>query len=319
MNGIEIYRKYIGGHYNIGDAIKSPFPASVRKPDSKPSFSTYIYKGIVVWKDFALDKTVFGNGPLGFVCLMEGVDKEEAKRIVESDGFRINTRDSRTFVEKLFDEKIPLVFSYSDLRVEHYRYFDKLFVSPSILKLYGYHALNSVIKSEFFGLVGGTVEKKIWRSTESNFGFYNKIGSGNKAYMPFNQYYTGMSKVLHQGIDILEGYDQLPPTGKLLIITKSLKDVATLRACGYWAICCSSENSLNIFLYYFYELFCRFDNIVVWGDNDKVGRIFAQKIKRLLPSVKIAESIIAKDPSDIAVETNTQFYINLVIDRALAS
>ena len=310
MDSIEIYRHYIGPYYNVGKVIKSPFPSDVRKADHHPSFSTKWFNGVVCWKDFAIDVAGISNGPIGFVQLMEGVSKEEARAIIKDSGFGTFKPRILTFEERLDMEPVPLVFEYGNLKPEHYQYYDMLFVSPSILLKYNIKSLEGILKRE----------RCLWRPTQDNFGFYTKIGSGDKSYMPFNNYYAPKTpKVMHQNIDILEGYDQLPAWGEDLVLQKSLKDIMCVNACGYSATGASSENSFKVLEKYAYELSCRFKNIIAWGDDDKAGRNYALKIKQLIPKAKIATSIIAKDPSDMLMETRTQFYIHQVIDRAKSS
>lgn len=309
MDEINIYRKYIGSDYQVGKTIRSPFPSEIRKPDFHPSFSTKWFNGVICWNDFAIDVPGISKGPIGFVQLMEGgISREDAKDIIKNGGFStFNSNRILTIEERFSMEKDPLIYTYNDLTPIHYQYYDMLFVSPRILFRYDTKALTSILK----------LEKPIWKASEHNFGFYYKIGSGDKSYMPFNKYYQPRTpKVMHQNIDKLEGYDQLPAFGKLLVITKSIKDVKTLVAAGYNAICCSSENSLNIFILYAYELSCRFDEIIVWGDPDKTGRDYGLRIKQIINKVKIANSIIAKDPSDIVMETRTQFFLHQILNRA---
>lgn len=307
MDGLDIYRFYLGAGYNVGHKMRSPLPTVLRKKDNHPSFSTYLYNGTICWNDFGYDSP-YGNGPIGFVAAMELTNREGAIEIIKNKGFSRSTRPMTIF-DKVDTAKINLTFTPGDLSYQHYEYYRQLFVDNRLLGRFKVRSLVSVMSG---------LNHYMYKATDDNFGFYMKIGKGNKGYIPFNLSYTGKPKVLHQGIDVLEGYEFLPAFGKLLIITKSFKDVLFLTACGYNAICCSSESSLNIFVKFAYELSERFEEIIVWGDPDKTGRAYGAKIKRLIPKAKIAESIIAKDPSDIGIVTSNKFYINLIIDRARA-
>lgn len=69
---------------------------------------------------------------------------------------------------------------------------------------------------------------------------------------------------------VLQGFAQLPTTGELLIVTKSLKDVMCLYSLGYNAIAPQSENSFvkkNVLE----DLKQRFKSIIIWYDNDVAG------------------------------------------------
>lgn len=73
------------------------------------------------------------------------------------------------------------------------------------------------------------------------------------------------------GSDCLQGYDQLPKTGELLFITKSMKDVLCLYEMGYSAVGLQAEtNKLSKKSYT--ELSKRFKRIILLLDNDDQGR-----------------------------------------------
>ncbi len=307
MDALAIYRHYIGSYYQLRQKICSPLPAKIRKPDKTPSFSTKDIGNTIIWHDFGFESP-YGYGPIGFVALMEGVDYEQAKEIIRNKGFKASSY-IKPQLSDLLTGKPELKFNTTYLQAEHYQYFEMLFVEPKWLHLYNYEAVDSV----YIG------QKPIWRGNDSNIGFYKRIGAGDKGYFPYNKAYSKLPKVLHQNINILEGWDELPAFGKLLIITKSLKDVVVLRSCGYNAVSLSSETSINILKLYYWYLSERFENIVVWGDPDAAGAVLVRNVKRLIPKAKEAKSIIDKDPSDIILITRNRFFIHLIIDRALAS
>ena len=72
----------------------------------------------------------------------------------------------------------------------------------------------------------------------------------------------------------------LPKKGNLLIITKSMKDVLTLKGLGYAAIAPQSENSypkreqIEV-------LKSRFDKILVFLDNDRAGLKAMASLRRM--------------------------------------
>lgn len=78
----------------------------------------------------------------------------------------------------------------------------------------------------------------------------------------------------------LQGYDQLPETGKILIITKSLKDVMVLYNLNYSSVAPQSE-SMAITERDYQELSERFDTIYSWYDFDLTGVRTANKMKKL--------------------------------------
>ena len=98
----------------------------------------------------------------------------------------------------------------------------------------------------------------------------------------------------------LQGYDQLPEKGKLLVITKSMKDCMCLYSMGINAVAPNSENLFvpNSILNQFKQ---RFKYIVVFYDNDLPGIHNLCKIKKKhkeLIYIWIPRSSGAKDISD---------------------
>lgn len=99
---------------------------------------------------------------------------------------------------------------------------------------------------------------------------------------------------------IIQGYDQLPQFGKLLIITKSLKDCMSLNSIGLTAIAPNSETQF-VSDDLLEDLKNRFKHIIVFYDNDLPGIINMRKIKKLHPELKfffIPRKFGAKDFSD---------------------
>jgi len=100
--------------------------------------------------------------------------------------------------------------------------------------------------------------------------------------------------------DKIQGWKQLPESGKLLIITKSMKDVMCLNSFGIAAIAPCSEN-LFIEEKVLNKLKERFKYIVVFYDNDRPGKYNLAKIRKKHPELKyffIPNKYKVKDISD---------------------
>ncbi len=78
----------------------------------------------------------------------------------------------------------------------------------------------------------------------------------------------------------INGWIQLPEKGELLIITKSLKDVACFDIFGIPAIAMQNETTIP-YDYIIEELKSRFTNIISFYDFDRTGIINANKLKNL--------------------------------------
>lgn len=129
-----------------------------------------------------------------------------------------------------------------------------------------------------------------------------KVYDKFKIYRPLADKYTKWRNNLTE-YDI-QGLEQLPEKGELLIITKSLKDVMCLREMGYDAISPSSEstfipdNILDI-------LKKRFKRILVCFDRDPAGVKNMRKISKKtgLNGFLVHKKFQSKDISD-AVKNN---------------
>jgi hypothetical protein len=133
------------------------------------------------------------------------------------------------------------------------------------------------------------------------------FGIGKEGYDRYKIYFPLRGKGKNRFItnsNAIQGYNQLPPSGDLLILTKSLKDVLVLRVLGYNAIALQSEQ--HHFEKDAYEhLAGRFRKIILLYDNDSAGRNGAEKIcKRYgLLYIEIPEDYEdCKDISDVVKE-----------------
>jgi DNA primase len=101
-----------------------------------------------------------------------------------------------------------------------------------------------------------------------------------KVYRPraekkMNKWRANTGKSIHE----LQGYDQLPKKGKLLIITKAMKDVMALYSLGYTAIAPHGEGML-VPDDQMKDLQKRFKRVVVLYDNDETGTKNGNKLAR---------------------------------------
>lgn len=103
----------------------------------------------------------------------------------------------------------------------------------------------------------------------------------------------------------IEGFDQLPLFGNLLIISKALKDVMVLKTLGYSAI--SLQGEANTLEYELVEkLLKRFKEIIVFYDQDNQGIKSANAITQEygFKSIFIPLEYKAKDISDFVEKFN---------------
>lgn len=106
-----------------------------------------------------------------------------------------------------------------------------------------------------------------------------------RIYYPFRSHKNGFRFLSNWKADKIQGFKQLPKDGKLLIITKSLKDVMALRAYGIPAIAPVSE-VLFISDKVLSALKNRFKYIIAYYDRDKAGMSNLWKIRKAHPELE---------------------------------
>ena len=138
-------------------------------------------------------------------------------------------------------------------------------------------------------------------STPNNyiFGYYFGTDNGRelwKIYMPLRKKFRFLNNI---SMDVLQGYEQLPESGPLLVITKSMKDSIVLNRLGIPAVAPNSE-VLIISQEQMDEFHKRFKYIVFYWDRDYAGVTNLQKIRKTYPECAyfINPKNTAKDLSD---------------------
>ena len=164
-----------------------------------------------------------------------------------------------------------------DYTEEELKWWETFGISKKLLKKYHIYSLQHVF-------INGQL-----RFTSSSkcpiYGYYfGKDKNGNekwKCYFPLKTEYRFLNNLSKK---ILQGYHQLPKTGDLLVITKSMKDVVALYGFGIAAV---SPNSETLFVddKKLEEFKQRFKHILVVYDNDRPGLYNMAKIRREHPEL----------------------------------
>lgn len=157
-------------------------------------------------------------------------------------------------------------------------------------------------------------EQLIYTNDIKNPGYCYYFGDKNyKLYFPFTKS-NKLRKFYHVNTNILQGYKQLPITGKYVVITKSMKDVMSMYSLGIAACAPMSE---NIFIrdVYINALKQRFDYVFSLMDRDYTGVKMAQHLKKtydIQPLMFTTQD--EKDFSDNIKKYGYQYMINYVED-----
>lgn len=281
----DIYARYIG-QFKIGFIYNSPF-----REDKNPSFGIFRSRktGKLLFKDH-------GNGQCGdvikFVELYTGLTNynDILKRIVTDLSIKNNTKLKSTKEYEPTETVIGIVRQdWTDI--------DKQYWSQFGITLDTLNKFN--VSSIKYYLCNGIV-KGIYK--EDNPMFAYKVYDHFKIYRPLADKYTKWRNNLSEA-DI-QGFQQLPEKGELLIITKSLKDVMCLYEMGIPAVSPSSESTFipNKALEVLKK---RFKRILICFDRDNSGIKNMRKIslKTGLNGFLVHKKYKSKDISD-AVKNN---------------
>lgn len=281
----DIYARYIG-QFKIGFIYNSPF-----REDKNPSFGIFRSRksGKLLFKDH-------GNGECGdvikFVELYTGLTNynDTLNRIVTDMSITNNTKLKSIKQYESKDTVIGVVRQdWTDIDKQYWSQFS--ITKETLIKFN--------VSSIKYYLCDGIV-KGIYKNENPMYAY--KVYDHFKIYRPLADKYTKWRNNLAP-YDI-QGYEQLPKKGDLLIITKSLKDVMCLYEMGYTAISPSSESTF-LTPDVIDDLKLRFKRILICFDRDISGVKNMRKIslKTGLKGFLVHKKWKAKDISD-AIKLN---------------
>lgn len=151
------------------------------------------------------------------------------------------------------------------------------------------------------------------------FGYYGKKYQGLELWRCYFPKRTSYRFLTNWPSKKIQGYDQLPKKGKLLVITKSMKDTMCLYSMGITAIAPNSETQF-VSDTVLSDLKTRFENIIVLYDNDLTGLAFMNKIKKAHPELIytwIPRNLGSKDISDFYKDNGRKKTLNLIKEFVL--
>jgi DNA primase len=281
----DIYARYIG-QFKIGFIYNSPF-----REDKNPSFGIFRSRksGKLLFKDH-------GNGECGdvikFVELYTGLTNynDILNRIVTDMSITNNTKLKSTKQYESKDTVIGVVRQdWTDVDKQYWSQFG---ITKETLTKFN-------VSSIKYYLCDGIV-KGIYKDNNPMYAY--KVYDHFKIYRPLADKYTKWRNNLAP-YDI-QGYEQLPEKGDLLIITKSLKDVMCLYEMGYTAISPASESTF-LTPDVIDALKLRFKRILICFDRDNPGVKNMRKIslKTGLNGFLVHKKFQSKDISD-AIKNN---------------
>ncbi len=268
----------------------SPF-----RDDKRPTCGFYKSKsGIVYFHDFATNKHY---NCFGVVMELFGCPYYKALKIIAKDFNLVSgevTAKIKPIQCKELDTKkeTQIQVKIKDFSESELLWWSKYGITLDILKKFNVYSCDTVFLNGSL-YCSSTTKCPIY-------GYYN--GKQNnielwRIYFPTRKSYRFLGNLSAKKI---QGFRQLPNSGKLLVITKSQKDVMCYYSLGVTAI---APNSETIFIEekVLNNLKTRFKYIIVHYDNDRAGKYNMALIRHKYPELFyffIPNSYKAKDISD---------------------
>jgi DNA primase len=255
----DIYSFYIGDQIKIGRVMRSPL-----REDIHPSFGIYksSIRGNLMWKDQATGKS--GN-VIMFVSELLNITYEEAIQKILSDNIKV-TKEGKSMEETYKKVKTTISIQKKNFTERDNEYWEQYFITREILKKYEVSPILTFWVNDEPSNLFYTKDQPLYAyQIFDKFQIYSPLGNRKNKFR------------MNTSIYDIHGLEQLPQYGKLLIITKSKKDVMVLDRLGYNAIAPCGENT-PIPDTIIAELKERFDKLIVFYDNDLPGLTGAKKL-----------------------------------------
>lgn len=314
IDDYSIFKFYIGDF-----EIRKPILSPLRK-EKNPSFALFIGKNNeICFNDFNLG----GGDVIKFVQMRFGLSFYDALSQIVMD-FNLAGQFNINSIKKTTTIKIPIKYDKEE------------FIKENKLK---YHLGKrsrkwKLVDWKYWGLYGVTYPTlQKFRCKPIDYIFCNEMiikadkyaysfsefkdkKETFKLYQPYSDSYKWLNNHNHS---VWQGWSQLPETGDILIITKSLKDVMSIyENTGIPAISLQAEN-VKPKSQIIKELKKRFRTIYVLYDNDfdkptNWGREWAIELARTygLIQIEISEDYKSKDFSDLYVNHGKKIAINIL-------
>jgi hypothetical protein len=277
LNQESIMQYYSGAAVNSKKLFCSPL-----RQDNHVTCSYYKSKsGILYMHDFATNEHI---DCWNLVMRLYNCNYYEALRIIAQDFNLVATTFAKTSSPKLVEslkETNPakIQVQIKDFSKEELEWWKQFGISTKTLKKYKIFSLKNVFLNG---------ELKFISSEKCPiYGYYfGKDKNGLelwKIYFPYNKE-KGIRFINNLPKKILQGYHQLPKTGDLLVITKSMKDCAAMHEFGIASVSTPSESTF-ISDKQLEEFKSRFKHLLVIYDSDKPGLHNMWMIRKRYPEL----------------------------------
>lgn len=266
----QIFRKYIPHDFEINtETFHAPY-----RVDKRPSFGIYYntHFNKLMFKDLS---TKDGGDCFKYVSKIFNCNLWQACiRINEDFNLKlgINTKPNKLIEindsykkERIRKEITIKEQEFTDIDINYWKQYS---ISLDTLKLYNIHSCYEFyVNNEF---------RRRYTKNYPIYAYYFPRTNNYKIYIPNANKYEKWFTNASNDWDI-QGYDQLPETGELIFITKSMKDCMVLYELGYNAVATHGE------AHWFNPDFIRhlrdrFKKLIIFYDEDEAGHLCANKI-----------------------------------------
>jgi hypothetical protein len=284
--------------YYLGIPIKKGLFKSPLRRDQHTTCSFFRGKtGNLYFKDFATGQclTFVGVVMEKYSCTYHNALKIIAKDFgyIQSDDVKRRALPEIKVQPKFESEKETFIqVEIKDFSESELKWWKSFGISEQTLKKYKIYSIKTVF-------LNGSIYAQSTQHSPIYGYYFGKQGAVEqwRIYIPKRKEFRFIGNVPTKTI---QGYKQLPEEGKLLVITKSMKDVCLLSTLGIPAVAPNSETQF-VSDKVLDEFRVRFKNIVLLYDSDLTGVRFMNKIRkqhRDLIVCMIPRKYEAKDISD---------------------
>ena len=286
--------------YYLGIPVKKGLFRSPLRNDHHTTCSFFRgHSGNLYFKDFATGQCLTFEGvvmakynctyhnALKIIAKDFGYIQDAQKREVRKPDIKIQPKfesEKETFIQVEIKD-----FSESELK-----WWASFGISESTLRKYRIYSVKTVF------LNGNVYAQSTQHSPIYGYYFGKKENIEQwRIYIPKRKEFRFIGNVSSK---TLQGYKQLPDSGKLLVITKSMKDVCLLSTLGIPAVAPNSETQF-VTDKMLDEFRRRFKNIVLLYDSDLTGVRFMNKIRK-----QHRDLIVCMIPRKYEAKDITDFY-----------
>jgi hypothetical protein len=294
--------------YYLGFPVDKKLHISPLRQDNKPTCAFFKGKsGILYFKDFAT------NACLDFVNVVMtkfSCTYHQALKIIAEDFGYIKSKTPKTVTiqpQPKFEEtkQTFIQVEVKEFDKHELKWWESYGITKDILKKFNIFSCKTVF------LNGRVFAQSSQHSPIYGYYFGKKEGIEQwRIYFPKNQK-TGYKFIGNVNMKTIQGFRQLPKEGKVLVITKSMKDLMVFYSLGIPAI---APNSENIFISdkVLEDLKKRFKHIFLLFDNDLPGVRFTNKIRKKYP-----ELIVTLIPRNSGAKDLSDYYFAFGRDKTL--